>query len=110
MSNVNQTTTYLQILAQMVMNLLTSEVFRSELMEEQEKIISGQVSNDEGIREILKNNGYSEEMASEFVIKKDKGEGYYMKLDIETLVKTNITEVMPDDVEMMTLGGFNLNW
>lgn len=105
-----QTTHYLQIKAQLVINLITNGSFRSKLSDEQEKIISGSVSNDQGIRSILKDNGYSEEMASEFVVKKDNGEGYFTKLDIKKLEDSKITEVMPDDVEMMTMGGFNLNW
>lgn len=105
-----QTTHYMQIKSQLVINLITNATFRSNLLDEQEKIISGTISNDEGIRSILKDNGYSEEMASEFVVKKDNGEGYFPKLDIKKLEDSKITEVMPDDVEMMTLGGFNLNW
>lgn len=107
MGNENQTTNYLQIKSQLVINLLTNETFRHLLMEEQNNIVSGHASTDK-IKKILKNNGYSEDMASEFVIK--KGDGYEKKLDIEMLIESKVAEVMPDDVEMMTLGGFNLNW
>lgn len=108
MSDNQKTTNYLQVKAQLVINLLTNEAFREKLKKAQKSIINQKVEDDSAIRNILINNGYSPDLASEFVVKKDAK--YEVKLDIEVLIESRITEVMPDDVEMMTLGGFNLNW
>lgn len=98
MGNEN-TTNFVRIKSQLVMQILTSAAFREELNKAQKQ------ESLEELQTILSNNGYSRDLANELDLNNNTA-----ALNIEKLEGSGVTNVMPDDVEMMTLGGFNLNW
>jgi hypothetical protein len=88
-----KTTNFVQIKARLVMQIITSAVFRDSLRDAAKR------HDKIEIIKILKRNGYTEDLADEV-----------HTINFDDLEKSNILEVMPDDVEMMSTGGFNLNW